>query len=134
MSDVPIKRWGGFSPPSLYTTTVQYRFARETPFEWHLPGLYPHVTKDYFGPDSTRSIYMVNRPQIWESNRGFATITGNHLGRSGEVLRNRLSPTRVGYRKSDRLLFLNMSKNSSRPKVALVVRGSSEGILVSPAL
>ena len=43
-------------------------------------------------------------------------ITDNHLGRSRKVWRNRLSPTRVGYRKSDRLLFLNMFKNSSRPK------------------
>ena len=44
------------------------------------------------------------------------TITGNHLGRSGKVWRNRLGPTRVEYQKSDRLLFLNMFKNSSRPK------------------
>ena len=44
------------------------------------------------------------------------TITGNHLGRLWKVWRNRLSPKRVGYRKSDRLLFLNMFKNSSRPK------------------
>ena len=45
------------------------------------------------------------------------TITGYHLGRSGKVWRNRLSPTRVGFRKSDRLLFLNMFKDSSRPKL-----------------
>ena len=44
------------------------------------------------------------------------TSAGNHLGRSGKVWRNRLSPTRVGHRKSDRLLFLNMFKNSSRSK------------------
>ena len=46
------------------------------------------------------------------------TITGNHLGRSGKVWRNRLSPTRVGYRNSDWLPFLNMFKNStcSRPE------------------
>ena len=44
------------------------------------------------------------------------TITGNHLGRSGKVWRNSLSPMRVGYRKSDRLLFLNKLKNSSPPE------------------
>ena len=43
-------------------------------------------------------------------------IMDNHLGSSGKVWCNRLSPTRVGYRKSDRLQFLNMFKNSSRPK------------------
>ena len=77
--------------------------------------LYPHFTKNYFGPDtcSTRSLYMVDRPHIWKNNRGLAD---NHLGRSGKVWRNRLSPTRVGYRKSDRLLFLNMFKNSTRPE------------------
>ena len=64
--------------------------------------LYPHFTKDYFGPDSTRSLFMVDRPHILESNRGLA---GNHGQSPGKVWRNRLSPTRVGYRKSDRLLF-----------------------------
>ena len=43
-------------------------------------------------------------------------LADNHLGRSGKVWRNRLIPTRIGYRKSDRLLFLNMFKNSSRSK------------------
>ena len=57
-------------------------------------------------------------------------ITGNHLERSGKVWRNRLSPTRVGYRKSDRLLFLNMLKNSSRPEpVGPRSSWSSEGPL-----
>ena len=58
------------------------------------------------------------------------TITGNHLGRSEKVCRNRLSPTRVGYRKSDRLLFSNMFKNSSRPEpVGPRSSWSSEGPL-----
>ena len=58
------------------------------------------------------------------------TITGNHLGRLGKVWRNRLSPTRVGHRKSDRLLFLNMFKNSSQPKpVSPRSSWSSEGPL-----
>ena len=48
--------------------------------------------------------------------RDLRAITDNHLGRSGKVWRNRISPRRVLYRKSDRLLFLNMFKNSSRPK------------------
>ena len=78
--------------------------------------LYPHFTKDYFGPDSTRSIFLVDRPHICETIGNSRTITGNHLGRSGKVWRNRPSPTRVGYRKSDRLLFINMFKNSSRPE------------------
>ena len=56
---------------------------------------------------------MVDQPHIWESNRGLA---GNHGQSPGKVWRNRISPTRVLYRKSDRLLFLNMFKNSSRPK------------------
>ena len=73
---------------------------------------------------------MVDRPHIWESNRDLRTFTGNHLGRSGKVWRNRLSPTRVGYRKSDRLLFLNMFKNSSRPEpVGPRSSWSSEGPL-----
>ena len=58
------------------------------------------------------------------------TITGNHLGRSGKVWHNRISPTRVRYRKSDRLLFLNMFKNSSRPEpVGPRSSWSSEGPL-----
>ena len=73
--------------------------------------LYPHFTKDYFGPDSTRSPYMVDWPHIWESNRGLAD---NHGQSPGKVWRNRLSPTRVGYRKRDWQLFLNMFKNGSR--------------------
>ena len=43
-------------------------------------------------------------------------LADNHLERSGKVWRNRLSPTRIEYRKSDRLLFLNVFKNSSRSK------------------
>ena len=81
---------------------------------------------------------MVDQPHIWESNPGLADNKGNHLRRSGKVWRNRLSPTRVGYRKSDWLLFSNMFKNRAdqimSPKVVLVVQGSSEGLLVSPAL
>ena len=58
------------------------------------------------------------------------TITGNHLERSGKVWRNRLSPTGVRYRKGDRLLFLNMLKNSSRPEpVGPRSSWSSEGPL-----
>ena len=57
-------------------------------------------------------------------------IGGNHLGRSGKVWRNRLSPTRVGYQYSDRLLFLNMFKNSRRPEpVGPRSSWSSEGPL-----
>ena len=59
---------------------------------------------------------LVDRPHICETIANLRTITDNHLGRSGKVWRNRLSPTRVEYRKSDRLLFLNMFKNSSRSK------------------
>ena len=94
--------------------------------------LYPHFTKDYFGPDSTRSIFLVDRPHICETIGSLRTITGNHLGRSGKVWRNRLSPTctRVGYWKSDRLLFLNMFKNSSRSKsVGRWSSWSAEGLL-----
>ena len=69
------------------------------------------ISKDYFGPNSTRSLYMIDQPHIWESNPGLADNNGNYLQRSGKVWRNRLSPTRVGYRKSDWLLFSNMFKN-----------------------
>ena len=76
---------------------------------------------------STQSLYMVDRPHIWEGNRGRAD---NHLGRAGKVWRNRLSPTRVGYRKSDQLLFLNMFKNISRSEpVGPRSSWSSEGPL-----
>ena len=75
-------------------------------------------------------LFMVDRPLIWESNRDLQTITGNHLRRSGKVWRNRLSPTRVGYRKSERLPFLNMLKISSRPEpVVPRLSWSSEGLL-----
>ena len=47
-------------------------------------GLYPHFTKDYFGPDSTRSLYMVDRPHIWESNWGLADNHGQSPGKVGE--------------------------------------------------
>ena len=76
----------------------------------------PYFTKDYFDPESTRSIILVDGPHICETIGNLRTITDNHLGRSRKVWRNRLSPTRVEYRKSDRLLFLNMFKNSSRSK------------------
>ena len=55
-------------------------------------------------------VFLVDRPHIGETIGNLRTITGNHLGRSGKVWRNRPSPTRDGYRKSDRLLFLNCSK------------------------
>ena len=48
--------------------------------------LYPHFTTDYFGPDSTRSLYMVDRPHIWESNRGLADNHGQSPGKVGEGL------------------------------------------------
>ena len=92
--------------------------------------LYPHFTKDYFGPDSTRSIFLVDRPHICKTIGKLRTIRGNHLGRSGKVWRNCLSPVRVGDRKNDRLLFLNMFKNSSRSKpVGHWSSWSSEGPL-----
>ena len=74
-------------------------------------------------------IWLIGRIS-WKPNGDLRTITGNHLGRSGKVWLNRLSPTRVGYRKSDRLLFLNMFKNSSRPEpVGSRSSWSSEGPL-----
>ena len=100
------------------------------PIELLKPQLSPHFTKDYFGPESTRSIFLVGRPHICETIGDLRAITDNHLRRSGKVWRNRLSPTRVGYRKNDRLLFLNMFKNSSRSKtVGCWSSWSSEGPL-----
>ena len=73
--------------------------------------LYPHFTKDYFGPNSTRSLCMVNLPHIWESNRGLADNHGQSPGKVGKGLAQ--SPQSY---ESDRLLYLNMFKNSSRPE------------------
>ena len=53
---------------------------------------------------------LVDRPHICETIGNLRTITL-------EVLGNHLSPTIVGYRKSDRVLFLNMFENSRRSKV-----------------
>ena len=67
---------------------------------------------------------------FWLIGRISAKQSDNHLGRSGKVWRNRLSPTRVGYRKSDRPLFLNTFKNSSRSKaIGCWSSWSSEGPL-----
>ena len=64
-------------------------------------GNIPHFTKDYFGPKSTQSIFLVDRPHICETIGNLLTIRDNHLGRSEKVWRNRLSHTRVEYRKKD---------------------------------
>ena len=91
-----------------------------------LSPLCPHFTKDYFGPESTRSIFLVDRPHICQTIGDLRAITDNHLGRSGAIA----SVLRVGYRKSDRLLFLNMFINSSQSKtVGCWSSRSSEGPL-----
>ena len=92
-----------------------------------------HFTKDCFGPDSTRSFF-------WSIGRIFAKIVGNLRALSsttlylrGKIWRDRLSPPRVRYRKSDRLLFLNILKNSSQSKtVSPWSSWSSEGPLKVP--
>ena len=97
-----------------------------------------HFTKDCFGSYITRTF-------IWSISRIFAKIVGNPRPLSsttlylrGKIWRNRLSPPRVGYRKCDRLLFLNMLKTVAdqkpSPVVVLVVLGSPEGPLVLPML
>ena len=94
-------------------------------------GVRSHST--IYCPDSTRSFF-------WSIGRIFAKIVGNlrALSRTtlylrGKIWRDRLSPPRVGYRKSDRLLFLNMLKNSSRSKtVGPWSSWSSEGPLKVP--
>ena len=48
--------------------------------------LYPYFTKDYFAPDSTRSLYMVDRPHICESNWGLLDNHGQSPGEYGEGL------------------------------------------------
>ena len=90
----------------------------------------PYFAKDYFDPESTRSIILVDRPHICQTIRNLRTITDNRLGRSGKVWRNRLSPTRIEYRKSDRLLFLNMFKNSSR-SIPVGPRTSEDPLMVA---
>ena len=58
-------------------------------------------------------IWLISRIHVSGKATGdLRTNTGNHLGKSGKVWRNRLSPARVRYmyRKSDRLLFLNTLK------------------------
>ena len=58
----------------------------------------------------------------------FAKIVGNLRALTsttiyirGKIWRDRLSPPRVGYRKSDQLLFLNMLKNKNRRPVIVLV-------------
>ena len=63
--------------------------------------LYPHFTKDYFGPDSTPSLYiwLISRTS-GKAIRNLRTITGNHLGRSGaiaSVLRESGTEKEIGY-------------------------------------
>ena len=62
-------------------------------------------------------IWLIGRIHVSGKAAGdLRTITGNHLGRSGKVCHNRLRPTRIGYRKSDRLLFLNTLKTEADQK------------------
>ena len=74
--------------------------------------LYHHFTKDCLGPESTRSLFWVNRP-LFANNLELARTV---LYIRGKIWSNCLSLPRVGLRKSGRLLFLNMFKNSSRSK------------------
>ena len=85
-------------------------------------GNIPHFTKDYFGPKSTQSIFLVDRPHICETIGNLLTIRDNHLERSGaiaSVIRESGTEKKIKTR---------------RPLVVLVVRGSSKNRLVSPAL
>ena len=84
-------------------------------------------------PISPRIILVPRVPDqyFWLIGRISAKQSGTY-GQSRTITwwRYRLSPTRVGYRKSDRLLFLNMFKNSSRSKtVGCWSSWSSEGPL-----
>ena len=84
----------------------------------------PPFHQGLYSSDSTQSIFLLR------NNREHADNHGQSPRRSGKVWRNRLSPTRVGYRKSDRLLFLNMFKSSSRSKpVGRWSSWSFEGLL-----
>ena len=90
----------------------------------------PPFHQGLFWPREYPINFLVDRPHICETIGDLRAIMDNHLGRSGKVWRNLLSPTRVGYQKSDRLLFLNMFKNSSRSKtVGCWPSWSSEGPL-----
>ena len=138
--------------PNSITKAMYGLFKYNRNRAWFARALYPHFTKDYFGPDSTRGEFnnararralvdwylslfvmckawhqynerlkalgLLNSPPISIHGCSIAYLgkqsgTCGQLGRSGKVWLNRLSPTSVGYRKSDRLLFLNMFKNSS---------------------
>ena len=94
-----------------------------------------HFTKHCFGSYITPNLFLVDQPQFSENSREPASTT---LYLRGKIWRNRLSLPRVGYRKCDRLLFLNMLKTVAdqkpSPVVVLVVLGSPEGPLVLPML
>ena len=85
-----------------------------------------HFTNDCFSPDSTRLVGNLR------------ALSSTTLYLRGKIWHDRLSPPRVGYRKSDWLLLKHVEKQkpikNRRPVVVLVVRGSPEGPLVLPAL
>ena len=75
-----------------------------------------------FGPDSTDPL-LVDRPHFCKNSREPASIVEHYAIPSGEIWRYRLiSPPRVGYRKSDRLLFL---KTVADPFFEVIHRGQS---------
>ena len=73
---------------------------------------------------------MVDRPHIWESNPGVADNHGQSPGKVLDGLAQSPQSSESQVLKSDRLLFSNMFKNSSRPKpVGPRSSWSSEGPL-----
>ena len=73
---------------------------------------------------------MVDRPHIWESNWELADNHGQSPGKVREGLAQSPQSYEGRVPKSDRLLFLNMFKNNSRPEpVSPRLSWSSEGPL-----
>ena len=100
------------SVQSLYTILALMLFFRRS-------GISGHFTKDYFGPDSTRSFFLSIGRIFAKIVRNLRALSSTTLYIRGKIWRDRLSPPRVGYRKSDRLVFLNMLKNSSLSKTVV---------------
>ena len=91
-----------------------------------LIALYPYFTKDHFGPNSTLSIFLVDRPHICETIRNLRTITWEGLERSGtitSVLRESGTEKVIDY------CFKTIKKSSRSKLVSLWSSWLSEGPL-----
>ena len=91
--------------------------------------LYPHFTKDYFGPESTISIIFVYRPHICEIIKNLRTITCEGLAQLPQSYESRVP------KKLSATVFKHVQKQKQiKTRGLLVVQGSFEGRQVWLAL